>query len=195
MKKFRDLTSKTLLSSTVYESIETNINNMLIEMKKQYIGCQARCPLCKNKCTEIAKPGHTHTTKHLLKAFGGTGTIRDESNLKIPALEYCISKESYEKCYFHPTQKFNEKPKFKNLLTFIKEVYHGWYFEFEKYHNKLLTVEDEQFDIVNKIRLRKAWMKSKHQFLRLYKMKDVYPQKWRDQSLWEDSASIYKFKF
>ena len=193
MKKFRDLTSKSMLSSIVYESIETNISNMLIELKKHYIGCQARCPLCKNKCTEMAKPGHIHTTKHLLKAFGGTGTIRDKSNLKIPALEYCISTESYQKGYFHPSQKFSEKPKFKNLLSFIKEVYCEWYPEFEKYHKKLLTVEDEQFDIINKIRLRKAWMKSKDQFLRLYKMKDIYPEKWRNQSLWEDSASM-KFK-
>lgn len=155
-KKMLDDAKKDL-KSTVWNSCE---------------GCSNTCPLCGAKCylDKHHLPHQKHTCRyHLYPAFHGVKI--DGTNELL--FQLCTSRESIE----ITTWKTSSEPKteFCDLSEFFAKHFPEWEVP------NLVPFADQE---LHHVRLKRAWMKTRKEFLRLYNVadgEDSTPQEWRDE--------------
>lgn len=134
-------------------------------------GCSNVCPLCGAKCHLEKRhlPHQKHTCKyHLYPAFHG---VKYDGQNKL-IFQLCTSRESIEEIKWKDGS--DPETEFRGLSEFFAEYFPEWEVP------KFVPVSDQE---LHHVRLRRAWMNTRKDFLRLYKDaddEDDTPKEWRD---------------
>jgi len=154
---------KNALKEELGESISKKIDEYLKTQYQGITGCQARCPMCNNKCTR-ADPVHQdhHTDCHLLAAFSGSNNRKTKELL----LQCCFDPKHYESRWHRGDKKYD------SYDEMIEKEFPGWRMEFPRKEQK----EKLKADIAPE--LIECWVGTKDVLARYYDKKETTPKEW-----------------
>jgi len=145
------------------DAITQKIHDYLQSQYQTITGCQARCPMCNNKCTR-ADSNHKdhHTDCHLLAGFSGSYDEKTDELLLLG----CFDKTSYG-CPWSRGEK-----KFKSYDEMIDKEFPDWRAEFpRKEQTEKLTTEVAK-------EIKRAWVATKDVLARYHGRKEKTPKQW-----------------
>ena len=120
-KKIADSLSQQNYGMILKTLLTQGLDAFLENQYSHITGCQARCPICRNKCIRGAGPHADHKTDcHLLGAFAGFRTIDTQK----ATLRHCFDPINYN------SEWIIEEKTFKNLDDLINSKYPKWRAEF-----------------------------------------------------------------
>jgi len=151
------------VKTVLVEAITKKIQEYLQEQYKSITGCQAKCPICGNKCTK-ADPAHVdhQTNCHLLAGFGGVYTKNTDELL----LRHCFDPKNYQNPWIRGEKRYD------TYDEMIDKEFGDWRQEFpkkEKQNNLKGEVPEE---------LKKAWVGVMPVLVKFYGKKENTPKDW-----------------
>lgn len=157
---------KSDISKEINDAFYKKIEGYLQNQYQILTGCQARCPICNNKCIK-SEPNHKdhHTNSHLLTGFSG---VRDSKDKKV-SLNRCFDTNNYL-CIWEISGG-----KYIPFDELINSKYPEWRTEFP---TKEQTCKHEH---TIPIKIIECWVAVKDLLIKYHKCVDNTPPEWENQ--------------